>query len=219
VQVLCKANRHQQLLLHELLATWHKQLAQGPYASAAAAVAGAARSSECKDTASAAAAAAAANARLVAFLLLVKHLSGFYALEQASFKQRVVTAMQAASRGLSADGGSTAAALTAAAATIADTDKQQQQQQGFDYMCGEEEAACVEASTARFTAGLLAETAPACYLPLLLQLVGAQGASTHVKVRGAVWRVSCSVWVVTHTAASPVATFGLLCLAWWNPKP
>jgi hypothetical protein len=58
--------------------------------------------------------------------------------------------------------------------------KQQQQQQRFDYMLDEEEAACVEASAAQFTSDLLAETAPACYLPLLLRLVGA--APAHVRV-------------------------------------
>lgn len=61
--------------------------------------------------------------------------------------------------------------------------KQQEQQQPFDYMLGEEEAACVEASTSRFTANLMAETAPACYLPLLLQLINEQAAPKHVRVR------------------------------------
>jgi hypothetical protein len=206
LQVLCGASHHQQLLLHDLLCTWHKQLAtqqQPPAAPAAAAAAvhvdsvtkgqqclalkgdttaAAAESTAQQDVqeAAAAAAVAALNGRLIAFLLLVKHLSGLYAPEQERFRQRVAHAMKAAS--------------TAAAEAAPDVGgevsqqqsagkPQQQQQQRFDYMLDEEEAACVEASAAQFTADLLAETAPACYLPLLLQLVGAEAAPAHVRVR------------------------------------
>jgi hypothetical protein len=52
----------------------------------------------------------------------------------------------------------------------------------FDYMLGEEERQWVEESTAKFTSGLLEETAPACYLPVLLQLLASADVPEHVKV-------------------------------------
>lgn len=101
------------------------------------------------------------------------------------FRQQVADAMKA-SRGAAAAGdGGAAGAAAAADGSAAAGQQQQQEQQVFDYMLGEEEAACVEASTARFTANLLSETAPACYLPLLLQLVGAAAAPCHVRVSSA----------------------------------
>jgi hypothetical protein len=171
MQVLCAANRSQQLLLFELLCSYHTQLA-------GAAPAGHAGCKDADPAAAAAAPVAATDARLVAFLLLVKHLSGFYFGEQALFKQKVIAAMKQTT-----DADPTAGAGGGGGNGIHATPNQQQQQ-GFAYMLGEEEAACVEASTARFTANLLAETAPACYLPLLLHLVGAQEAPSHVRVRG-----------------------------------
>jgi hypothetical protein len=190
-QVLCTANRNQQLALHELLCSWHKQLAASTAATAAAAAGAtgcAADGSRVQETAAAAAgagAAAGSNARLAAFLLLVKHLSGFYALEQTLFRQRVITAMKANTATAAGGAGQITKPSTvegAASQHTGHSQQQQQQQQHFDYMLGEEEAACVDASTAHFTANLLAETAPACYLPLLLQLVGVHAAPTHVRV-------------------------------------
>ncbi|KAF6254508.1 hypothetical protein COO60DRAFT_1642297 [Scenedesmus sp. NREL 46B-D3] len=116
VQVLCVANTGRQFLLHELLLSWHTELASSPPSTAPITAAGA------------------------------------------------------------------AAAAAAAAADQDDAAKSEPGAAAFDYMLGEEERQWVEESTAKFTSGLLAETAPACYLPVLLQLLAGPEVPTHVQV-------------------------------------
>lgn len=63
----------------------------------------------------------------------------------------------------------------------------------FDYMMAEESQERVESSTEEFMVGLMAETAPACYLPLLLQLLQSAESPEHVKVcrcRGLICRAT-----------------------------
>jgi hypothetical protein len=234
--VLCAANTGRQFLLHELLLCWHKELAssstpttappaapgQGEDAKTAAAAAAAA-------SASAAVAGAKRHAKLVAFLLLVQHLSGFYKTEQQRFRQGLAATLRASAADdddatcsyadAAAAEGSTAALPKSKARKRAsdgrsrsqqlqlnDSNPQHDQQsnqlaavdQGtatdmigskpnpgsaaFDYMLGEEERQRLEEPTAKFTSGLLEETAPACYLPLLLQLLAGAEVPTHIKV-------------------------------------
>lgn len=219
-QVLCAANTGRQFLLHELLLCLHKELA-GSITPATAATASHGQAAEATtgaaDVAVTAAADAQRNAKLVAFLLLVQHLSGLYKTEQQRFRQGLSATLRSSAAAAEDDAGTaasasapkskarkqasssssssqqlqpvdgssshaqTAAAQDAAAAGPGDL----QSNPGgaaFDYMLGEEERQWLEDSTAQFTTGLLEETAPACYLPLLLQLLAGAEVPTHVKV-------------------------------------
>jgi hypothetical protein len=246
LQVLCVANTGRQFLLHELLLCWHKELASSsPPAAATTTAAAAAATTPADDlgagtdaatTAAVTAAAAATasdskrHAKLIAFLLLMQHLAGFYKTEQLRFKQGLAATLQASAvAAAGADTGAdiaTAAGGAAAAATAAGSraarkracgGQQRSQQRDddatlpydqqaaaaaaelevaadaadpqsnlggvtFDYMLGEEERQWVEESTAKFTSGLLEETAPACYLPMLRQLLSGAEVPAHVKV-------------------------------------
>lgn len=231
---MCSCNQGRQLLLHELLLAWHKGLARtannSPDRAAAAAPAHA--TEDRPADVAIGAAQQQQHGKMVAFLLLVQHLAGFYQLEQQRFKQRLAATLRASSAAADEDaagshsrlgrpgssavaaagGPSTAASRKRAANGKACSDqehdqRQKQQQQDdahaskagetsaaaaaavhsssggvFDYMLDEEERQCVEASTAEFTASLLADTAPACYLPLLSQLLTDAMAPTHIKV-------------------------------------
>lgn len=155
---------------------------------------------------------------LEAFLLLIKHLSAFYELERACFRQQLLSTLggaTAAAPTRAADMDAAAAAHGASEAAHganatrqqkgqtlgsrsstgrmgqassgnANEGPQQPQQQhlqpSFDYMLGEEEAVCVDVATKHFVANLLDDTAPACYTPVLVQLMQTSSAPGHVRV-------------------------------------
>lgn len=157
VRLLCHANRRRQLLLHNLLRRWHSQLTAPAVATAAG-----------QHT----------TVQLEAFLLLLKHLGGLYAIFRVEAARALTQSCEQQQPGPREQ------QQPGQQQQQHPPDRQLDQQPSFDYMLGEEEAAAMEAATARLTDTLLAETAPACYTPLLLQLMQAVAAPVHIRVGG-----------------------------------
>ena len=61
----------------------------------------------------------------------------------------------------------------------------------FDYMAAEEECLAVEASCCSFLEQLMAETAPACQLPMMMVLIQDNALAAQIRVRGGGVRLVC----------------------------
>eukprot|EP00775_Hariotina_reticulata_P012514 gene12514-12648_t len=186
VSVMVLANSSQQMLLHDLLLTWHQKQQPDQRCGLAAAdcpedLKATAENIAClqHDTTDGSPAAAA-------FLLLLQHLAMFYSLETGRFQQQLQITVKHSSASPTGD------SIAPSSKLLTDDNNRQQmapvdqQHLRNNYMLAEEEQQFIAAATSQYIGRLLEDTAPACYVRLLLQLVQEQKAPVHIQYLTAV---------------------------------
>jgi hypothetical protein len=162
------------MLLHDLLLTWHQKQQQVQCTDASKTAADSIACLQHDTTGN--------GLPTAAFLLLLQHLTMFYSLEADRFQQQLQNAVHRSSATPTGD------SVFCGSKMLRNTNDQQQEahagpkRQQNDYMQAEEVQQCITAATCQYVDRLLHDTAPACYVPLLLQLVREQEIPVYLQV-------------------------------------